>query len=429
MLCQFTFWNYKSYRDEVTLNLCPANISDHNEHLLVEPETGEEFLPIAILYGPNGGGKSTVLDSFRYFRRKVLSVQSFPFPEGTVPDDEGVAVISKVPKRARQDRQISFLFDKKYIDLPTGWSVNFISSGYEYKYSLAIVRNQVIDESLYVKHLNSGEVEKLIERGKSVETPIEQGKSTVLGDALNDVNANNVSVELPLLCFIAALYDYDHIKNVIKWFRDAFVIDFGTVTGEQFFNIPEKDEDKPDFFKILDSMGIRMDDLRVVEDSKGRIQDIFSIYRHNDDYYDLDFQQESSGTRKVFSFLSRIMKSIREGLPVFIDELDAKLHPKLLEVVISLFTRREINKYGAQLILTSHDLYTMSNKFLRRDEIWFAAKRDDFSSHLYSLSDFKKISNTSNRARKDENFAKQYLEGRYGADPYFQRIESWTVET
>lgn len=43
---------------------------------------------------------------------------------------------------------------------------------------------------------------------------------------------------------------------------------------------------------------------------------------------------------------------------VIIDELDAKLHPKLLKYVISLFKNKEINQYGAQLLFTSHDMYT-----------------------------------------------------------------------
>jgi S-adenosylmethionine:tRNA ribosyltransferase-isomerase len=75
---------------------------------------------------------------------------------------------------------------------------------------------------------------------------------------------------------------------------------------------------------------------------------------------------------------------------VIIDELDAKLHPKLLRYIISLFTNKDINKNGAQLIFTSHDMSTMKNDVFRRDEIWFAALDNEHSSELYSLYEIRK---------------------------------------
>ena len=47
----------------------------------------------------------------------------------------------------------------------------------------------------------------------------------------------------------------------------------------------------------------------------------------------------------------------------------AKLHPKLLRYVIFLFKDKKINQHGAQLLFTSHDMYTLKNTVFRRDEI------------------------------------------------------------
>ena len=60
---------------------------------------------------------------------------------------------------------------------------------------------------------------------------------------------------------------------------------------------------------------------------------------------------------------------------------------------------------------------------MRRDEIWFAAINGFNESVLYSLVDFKK--ENGEKPRNDENYNKQYMEGRYGADPYMHRILSW----
>ena len=106
-----------------------------------------------------------------------------------------------------------------------------------------------------------------------------------------------------------------------------------------------------------------------------------------------------------------------------IDELDAKVHPVLLRYVIMLFNNMEINRNGAQLIFTSHDLSTMNNDIFRRDEIWFVAKGKEQNSKLYSLVEFKNTKGES--VRMDAKYDKQYLEGKYGADPYLKTIIDW----
>jgi AAA15 family ATPase/GTPase len=231
-----------------------------------------------------------------------------------------------------------------------------------------------------------------------------------------------------LLSFFAALYDYKHINNIITWFENTTVINYGDSLREWKFDLPFSDRTRAIFYDLLHAMGISINDIEIQQDSNGKTESIYSVYSYHDKDIRVDFPHESSGTRKVISLIRPMIEAIVRGVPLFIDELDAKLHPKLLEVIISLYTNKEINKKGAQLIFTSHDLYTLDKKFLRRDEIWFVAKRDDYSSHLYSLSDFAEIGNEGNRSESDEGYAKLYTEGRYGADPYFQRIENWVVE-
>ena len=70
-----------------------------------------------------------------------------------------------------------------------------------------------------------------------------------------------------------------------------------------------------------------------------------------------------------------------------VDELDSKLHPKLLRFVTQLFRNKVINRHGAQLVFTSQDVSTMRNDVFRRDEIWFAAKDEGEASVMWSLAD------------------------------------------
>ena len=144
---------------------------------------------------------------------------------------------------------------------------------------------------------------------------------------------------------------------------------------------------------------------------------------NNEKKYTLNILHESDGTQKLFVILPLVIIALNEGRMLVIDELDAKLHPKLLKFVIMLFKNPEINKKGAQLIFTSHDVSTMKSSVFRTDEIWFACKREDETSELYSLYELRDES--GNRIQPSAAFDKQYLEGRYGADPYFSNMMNW----
>ena len=117
-----------------------------------------------------------------------------------------------------------------------------------------------------------------------------------------------------------------------------------------------------------------------MEEQNGKIKEIYTKHVVNGYENELTLREESQGTGKLFSLLPYIIDSLEVGQTLIIDELDAKLHPKILEYIINLFSNPEINKKGAQLIFTSHDLYTMNSSVFRRDEIWFVAKGKDQGS-------------------------------------------------
>lgn len=116
---------------------------------------------------------------------------------------------------------------------------------------------------------------------------------------------------------------------------------------------------KDQFIRTLNDMDIDITDYRYDEDS----HQLFMKRILGFTEYELPFSDESDGTRKLIAALPVILLALREGRLVIIDELDAKLHPKLLKYVISLFKNKDINKYGAQLLFTSHDMYTLKTPY------------------------------------------------------------------
>lgn len=104
--------------------------------------------------------------------------------------------------------------------------------------------------------------------------------------------------------------------------------------------------------------------------------------------------------------------------------LDTKIYLALLHHVVLLYNNIGINKNDVQLIFISHDLSTMSHDVFRRDEIWFVAKGKEQNSKFYFLIGFKNKKGES--VRMDAKYDKQYLKGRYGADPYLRTIIDWS---
>ena len=129
----------------------------------------------------------------------------------------------------------------------------------------------------------------------------------------------------------------------------------------------------------------------------------------------IPLQNESSGTLKMFALYPMLQDVLEVGGVFFIDELNARLHPLLVRAFMITFLNPEINKNHAQLVFTSHDSWQLNGSGMRRDEIWFTEKDSDGVSTLYSLSDF--VDEDGIKIRKDENFEKNYLLGKYGAIP------------
>ena len=141
----------------------------------------------------------------------------------------------------------------------------------------------------------------------------------------------------------------------------------------------------------------------------------------SDETAQIPLSEESSGTLKMFSLYPDLQETLNTGSVFFIDELNARLHPLLVRNFILTFLNPEINTNHAQLIFTTHDTWQLSNQLFRRDEIWFTEKDKNGLSALYSLADF--ADDDGLKIRKDENYEKNYLVGKYGAIPALKNFD------
>ena len=182
------------------------------------------------------------------------------------------------------------------------------------------------------------------------------------------------------------------------------------------------------FIKTFDSgiEGIRTtpDSIEAVKNNNGII-DIEVLHRgENGEIKALPFYLESNGTRKMFHLFDFFMDALKNGMVLFVDELDAKLHPLLTRYIINLFHNSQTNIGNGQLIYSTHDTVNLNKETFRRDEIWFAEKDKDGISEIYALSDYilEDDKNAGKKVRNDATYNKDYLTGRYGAIPVLEEF-------
>lgn len=402
MLCQFTVKNYKSIRDEVTFDMQAADISEHEDRIIRDKD-GEIFLPVFAIYGPNGGGKSNVLEALHTLAVKVLR------PLYATGDNEERIFLQK--KMIIEP----FAFSEETKSEPTEFEIFFRTELAEYRYILHVKREVVVYERLDRVKMDTGRRSALFERGEEIMLKGAFAKLKI---------SDELSETLPLLSYLGITYKKNEVvKDVLEWleYRIDF-LNYGNPMEELRMAVSSSEAVKHLMLQMIQEMDLDIVDFRVVKDENDRI-DVYTKHMVGDRETELNLLEESSGTKKLFGLMPFIADSLLSGTTLVIDELDAKIHPVLLRHIIMMFSNMSINKKKAQLIFTSHDLSTMNSEVFRRDEIWFVAKGNSQNSQLYSLVEFKNEKGES--VRKDAKFDKQYLEGKYGADPYLKRIIDW----
>ena len=395
MLCQFSFQNFRSYRGETTLDFQAAALPEFRE-TLISSEHATDLLPVNVVYGPNGGGKSNLLAALACVISTVVS------PVLQLGKTRRAFVLQQnIPV-------VPFRFDDVSRTEPTEFRLFFRAGDNEYGYYLAWKDGAICEESLYRKALSGKKPAMIFER---------EANAIELGYSIRKQSINrSVNPKMPYLSFLAINYDIPAITEAMQWFEGCIIQSYARPAADTAFSFLQDAAEKKALIEALNDMDIDITDFRSDEQN----HQLYTMRHIGTASYELSFGEESEGTQKLIATLPVLLLALNEGRMVIIDELDAKLHPKLLRYVIQMFQNRDLNRHGAQLLFTSHDMYTMKNTVFRRDEIWFAAENHAHESELYSLyeirgEDHQRIKNTA-------AYDKQYMEGRYGADPYLSNL-------
>lgn len=413
MLIQFSFKNFKSFKNEVLLDMTATSIKEH-PYNLIEMDNGNKYLKLAAIYGGNASGKSNVIEAFRFMSYLVMNSLS-------LEKEENRHIKTTIPIR-------NFIFDNESKTKSSEFEVFFIYKNTEYQYGFVVDKDRVHAEWLYSKTPKGKKYDTLFERsGDVVRCGTKMENAIKFKDSVD---------EKTLFLSLTAKTKIKQSKAVYEWFSENFIIDFGDINFERFISraIPAeilKDEEYKrkleEFLFAIDTgiSGIRVEKIGKSKEDEHEIYQLYSQHVVNEkgDLKEIPFDQESSGTIKMFCLFDFFFDALKKGNILFIDELNAKLHPLLVRYIINMFHDSSINKNNAQLVFTTHDVFSLTKDTFRRDEVWFTQKDQLGISKLFSLVEYKLEDNS--KVRSDATYYKDYTSGRYGAIPLLKEFSIW----
>ncbi len=420
MLVQFSVKNYKVFKEKQTFSMVASSKYKKQDDTHTTTTKGHKLLNGAVLYGANASGKSALVEAMMFFKafinessRESLANQRIsikPFQLSTVTESE-----------------------------PSEFEIIFIHQAIQYRYGFEVDQTNVIAEWLYIK--DEREVEHFYRDKDGYELNTSKFK---IGKMLTDQDMVRPNA---LLLSVAAQFNDPTAKKINSWLD--FFLAMSGLDSEMyglFTSVSSKVQKgyKEKVLNFLQRADLGISDF-LIETSKTKsvadwhkkladevdtpefasAYDVKTLHRKYDEnntplkgfaVFDME-EDESKGTQKYFQLIATLITALNRGAVLIIDELDARLHTKLVSSIIELFHNPKINTKNAQLIITTHNTNLLNEETYRRDQIWFVKKDRYGASTLYSLNSFKSTSTAK------ENYEKKYLEGRYGAIPYIQTID------
>lgn len=395
MILKIEFKNFFSIRDLVRIDFRAANINTalarelgHN----VMDWNGVPVLKSVGLFGPNASGKSNILKAIDFCCRMILN--SHLYNEGAVFNFE------------------PFKFDG-WQDKPSKFLIDFVCEGIEYEYSFELTKTKIISESLY--HYPVGRRAKVFLRDIDGKYSFGTGVISKPSDVVLNTSDKNLFLSR------ASSMNREIPQKLYRYFLNHFLL--GLVNVNELMVLDSFNTYKKVILKALEICDTDITDIEARKEQvaspvaipgQGELSftlvDVlkFKTFHRNqkDVMFDLDLE-ESSGTRKLFQILIRLLDVVKNKKSIMMDEFDMGLHTRLADFILDLIHASE----GSQLLFSSHNTNLIDVKRLRRDQIVFVNKSEDGATEVYSLYDFKDF-------RENMDAEKGYIQGRFDAVPY-----------
>lgn len=402
MLMSFRFANHRSFRDEQQLNL--TSLPD------VESGSPEVGSPVAVagVFGANASGKSNLLAALTFMRRLVLS------SDREVEPDIGL-------------RRDPFRLDPEVAAEPSRYVVDLLLNGIRHTYGFSLDGERVLEEWLYA-YRGGNEPTPIFEREGDDFTWSESYRHSYL------VTLEGITAPTALFLSVATRFEgksaatganaeaRESISGVYSWFLASTSMNtmvrrrMAHHLSRQLASWMDDESRRATFVELLRAADVGLVDVTIDRPAQGALlssQDVSPsppdqnlrslahmrrgvdeprlLFAHRGAATDvlLDLDDESAGTRQLLELAVLAVAALDDGTLLYVDEIDASLHPILTAKLISLFQNPLVNKKAAQLLFTTHDSSLLGHidgeEVLHRDQIWFVEKDQEGASVLFPL--------------------------------------------
>jgi uncharacterized protein len=427
MLIEFSVTNYRSILERQTLNLASSTYFKELEPLNTFTtgldEGAPRLLRSTVLYGPNASGKSTLIQALRFTREQVINSQK---------ESQAGDAIDVVP----------FKLTAKSREADSAFEITFVEYGVRYEYGFCCNTERFTEEWLIAYPL--GRAQKWFHRVFDIDAAKDVYKfsATFLGGRQRQTWASQTRPNA-LFFSTAIQLNNEQLKPAFDWFKLRLrVIDSAQNLGAGYtVSRCSQPEDKKKILAFMNSADLSIADIELKTEVfnpellpkklPAGVKDEFSrkmagkelttvkfVHTNVDGSGSVEFEEteESDGTRALFAFAGPWLDVIENERVLVVDELDTSLHPLLVHHLVK---RLHHEGTKAQLVFTTHDTTLLSQKLLRRDQVWFMEKDDKSATRLYPLSDFS--------PRDNEAIERGYLNGRYGGIPFLKDLDFYGV--
>ena len=404
MLIQFSARNFKSFKDPFTLDLFT------NKKTAVSNIIKSNFkntYASAVFYGANGSGKSNILKAYNMMRNLVLNKD-------------------KVMLSTDRLKINTFKLSTESEDDTSAFDICFIYNNKKFKYGFEYDENIVYSEYLFVY--------ETVQPTLIFEYDLDEDEGKIKCTKYKSLSQKK-HLKNTLFLWDVDREDIEEAHEVLNWFKETIYIEFSNArnVNPSYWNNLTKPDVKNIFQIFIHDADFGIKDIyqdscpvmdvydKIPNLPKNSIVEEITVKTTHakldennnfigDEKFNL-FDDESLGTQKYFYAIGPIINALKNGSTLFLDELDASLHPILTRRLVELFNNKEINGKGAQLIFTSQDTNLLDQTLFDKEQIWFVEKDEYGASHLTGLSEYRDI-------RKQEKIEEKYIKGKYGAIPY-----------